>query len=192
MYEVGLAHAVRLPEEVILFRSDNDSLMFDLANIRVNYYDPDTEPKISRQHVSDALTTAFKEIDLQKHLAVRRGSESLNFHEWSILIKSLSNDRVINPPLIRTMRDAASKTFDSNAITRLLELGIIKTNYTKVTSEIIKQEADTPIDDWKMMSYKVTSYGIEVIKDSATRMDVFTPKIIKVIESLASEENLQE
>ena len=33
MYEIGLAHAVRLPEEVLLFRSDSDRLLFDLANV---------------------------------------------------------------------------------------------------------------------------------------------------------------
>lgn len=31
MYEVGLAQAVRLPEEVILFRSDTDPLLFDTS-----------------------------------------------------------------------------------------------------------------------------------------------------------------
>src|SRR5688572_24479525 len=33
MYEVGLAHAVRLPEEVLLFRSDADPLLFDVAQV---------------------------------------------------------------------------------------------------------------------------------------------------------------
>ena len=31
MYEVGIAHATRLPEEVILFRSDSDDLIFDIS-----------------------------------------------------------------------------------------------------------------------------------------------------------------
>ena len=31
MYEVGLAHAVRLPEEVLLFRSDDQQLLFDVS-----------------------------------------------------------------------------------------------------------------------------------------------------------------
>ena len=32
MYEVGIAHACRLPEEVLLFRSDRDDLLFDVTN----------------------------------------------------------------------------------------------------------------------------------------------------------------
>ncbi|MEA3323966.1 MAG: hypothetical protein U9Q37_02350 [Euryarchaeota archaeon] len=49
LYEVGLAHAIRLPEEVILFRSDEDQLIFDITNVRVNSYDPDTDPSTARK-----------------------------------------------------------------------------------------------------------------------------------------------
>src|SRR5258708_1529040 len=35
-YEIGIAHATRLPEEVLLFRSDDGAMLFDVANIRVN------------------------------------------------------------------------------------------------------------------------------------------------------------
>jgi hypothetical protein len=45
MYEVGLAHAVREPHEVILFRSDDERLLFDMANVRVNRYDPRRQPR---------------------------------------------------------------------------------------------------------------------------------------------------
>jgi len=44
MYEVGLAQAVRLPEKVILFRSDEGERPFDISNIRVHQYDPDNNP----------------------------------------------------------------------------------------------------------------------------------------------------
>ena len=40
LYEVGIAQAVRLPTEILLFRSDSDPLLFDISNIRVNRYDP--------------------------------------------------------------------------------------------------------------------------------------------------------
>jgi len=48
MYEVGIAHAVRLPEEVLLFRSDGDTLLFDTSNIRVNKYQPEISPDEAR------------------------------------------------------------------------------------------------------------------------------------------------
>jgi len=69
MYEVGLAHALRLPEEVILFRSDSDPLLFDVANVRVNWYDPDGNPEEARRKVADIIIEALKEVDLKKNLA---------------------------------------------------------------------------------------------------------------------------
>jgi len=40
LYEVGIGHAVRLPEEVVLLRSDDLRLDFDIAGVRVHSYDP--------------------------------------------------------------------------------------------------------------------------------------------------------
>jgi hypothetical protein len=71
LYEAGLAHAVRLPQEVLLFRSDNKQLMFDVANIRVNRYDPDGAPETAKRQVSDAIVAGLKEVELLRQLAVR-------------------------------------------------------------------------------------------------------------------------
>src|SRR5262249_37328055 len=68
MYEIGLAHAVRLPEEVVLFRSDQEDLPFDVMNIRVNGYDPDGSPDEARGKVRDALKEALREVDQSKNL----------------------------------------------------------------------------------------------------------------------------
>src|SRR5207249_9896684 len=72
MYEVGLAHAVRQPPEVLLFRSDDERLLFDVANVRVNRYDPDSQPEQARELVSGAIREALQEIDLQRSLTVKR------------------------------------------------------------------------------------------------------------------------
>src|ERR1035438_1446336 len=58
-YEVGIAHAARLPEEVLLFRSDRDAISFDIANIRVNSYDPDDKPAEAQQLVAEAIASAL-------------------------------------------------------------------------------------------------------------------------------------
>ena len=55
LYEVGLAHSVRLPEEVLLFRSDDQQLLFDVANVRVNRYDPDADAGGAREQVARSL-----------------------------------------------------------------------------------------------------------------------------------------
>ena len=103
MYEVGLAQAVRLPEEVLLFRSDNDSLLFDTANIRVNTYSPEDAPEKARAQVADTILDAGRrEIDLRKHLAVKKAAESLDDPSWWVLAQSQSDGGVPHPQM-RTM-----------------------------------------------------------------------------------------
>lgn len=87
MYEVGIAHSRRLPAEVILFRSDNDHLMFDLANIRVNPYNPDGKPHEAKLFVKEALKSAINEIDHQRHFSVQRAVDSLT-HDYTISFRS--------------------------------------------------------------------------------------------------------
>lgn len=45
MYELGMSHAVRQPEEVLILRSDSDRLPFDTATLRVVTYNPDEDRK---------------------------------------------------------------------------------------------------------------------------------------------------
>src|SRR5262249_39730560 len=78
MYEVALAHAVRLPEEVVLFRSDRDNLLFDTANVRVNPYDPDHDPAAARLAVANAITSSLNEVELRRHLAVSQAAKTLD------------------------------------------------------------------------------------------------------------------
>lgn len=44
LYEVGLSHARRPPETVVLVRSDHDPMLFDIADVRVSKYDPHNSP----------------------------------------------------------------------------------------------------------------------------------------------------
>jgi hypothetical protein len=39
MYELGLAHAIRTPEAVVIIRSDSTPLLFDVSNMRIHVYD---------------------------------------------------------------------------------------------------------------------------------------------------------
>jgi hypothetical protein len=55
LYEVGIAQAVRLAEEVLLFRSDSDRFAFDMAGVRVHTYDPDTKPKEAQSLVAESI-----------------------------------------------------------------------------------------------------------------------------------------
>jgi len=81
---VGLAHASRLPEEVILFRSDENELDFDIAGIRVhNYYPNDIDN--ARTKIKGLIRDALKSIDLHKSIAVQKGLQSLDFPMYALL-----------------------------------------------------------------------------------------------------------
>lgn len=54
MYEIGLAHAMRHPEEILIIRSDRAPLLFDVANIRIHSYDLD-QPHEARGHLTRLL-----------------------------------------------------------------------------------------------------------------------------------------
>jgi hypothetical protein len=92
MYEIGLAHAVRLPEEVLIFRSDSDRLLFDVANVRANSYDPEGDPELARSQVSNAIIESLKELDLRRYLAVRSAAQSLDAVGWSVLLLATTKD----------------------------------------------------------------------------------------------------
>ncbi len=151
MYELGIAQAARLPEELIIFRSDDSPLPFDFTNTRIHNYDPDSKPKEAREKVTNVIESAFDEINLQKHLAVKRAAESLDFNGWHLLNTAKVDGKlehpIIHPLSLRDLltgrRDAPIKKDFINTIPRLLELGVISNQYTELTPAAIVQNHGT-------------------------------------------------
>lgn len=59
MYELGLAHSVRLPETVVVVRRSNAKIPFDIGHIRAHEYDRDNlaaAEKLIVAYLGDALT----------------------------------------------------------------------------------------------------------------------------------------
>jgi hypothetical protein len=159
LYEVGLAHATRLPEEVALFRSDNEVLPFDFMNIRVLKYDPDDDPKVARNLVANAIVQSLNELDLRNSLSVKRVAESLSADSWFLLLGAQPSG-IVHPPLLKTVSDALNSATQSHAIDRLLETGALSAEIKKLTQELLPKGADTPFNE--LMDYKVTELGIAV------------------------------
>lgn len=172
MYEVGLAHAIRLPEEVILFRSDNDELLFDLANVRVNSYDPDGDPEKARRRVGTTIVEAIKEVDLKRDLSVKAAAESLDYTCWDILLTAAAKDG-IHPQPMKTMGQALGNARHISAISRLLELGALRTNYLHITPELLASPNDQPAE--KMLKYKLTPFGNILLEHIASEMGMLSP-----------------
>lgn len=173
MYEVGIAHAKRLCEEVILFRSDKDPLPFDVTNIRVNYYNPASDPEKACQQVHDALNAAVQEIELRKHLAVQRAISQLDYPGWQLLIEADIGDGV-KPPPKGNWYEAWKNSVQMNTIPRLLELGLLSTEYPETASKnATKLQLPLPEEE---LRYKVTPFGNAVLAQ-AEAMNLLSPEI---------------
>ncbi len=160
MYEIGIAHSCRLPEEVLLFRSDSDQLPFDLVNVRVNPYNPDYDPKASISGVAIAIKNALREVDLKRHLAVKDAIKSLDHISWPLLSQACNNGAV-RPFPIQTMGDALANTPRNSAIVRLLQIGLLETDL-ETSVKIYAQDnvvADEPLTDESFFTYKPTPFG---------------------------------
>ena len=177
LYEVGLAHAIRLPEEVILFRSDEDQLIFDITNVRVNSYDPDTDPSTARELVIDSITDALKEVDLKRHLSVRRAAESLDYPSWMVLAEAQHG--CVTHPVMRTMRQALGNASRARAIERLLDMGALKTEYLQVTPEILQSAGDGSAET-AFIRYYATPFGSAIFEEGTAR--ILSPEIVSMLE----------
>ena len=187
MYEVGLAHAVRLPEEVILFRSDDDDLLFDVGNVRVNRYRPDEDAASARRDVGEAIVSALKEVDLKQHLAVQHALGSLDLNSWNTLVTTMSvDDGTVAHPVIRTMGDVMAKTPVLHSITRLLDLGILRADYVEVTPEVLTKMKDAQVEEW--VTYKLTPFGRATMQALLSRTGMLSPEMQKLAAELCSQE----
>jgi len=86
MYELGLAHAMRLPEEVIILRDSSDEAQppFDIRHIRWAAFDPENV-RGSIKLIQRLLRQAEKEIDLTRDRLVERVVRRLDIDLLSFL-----------------------------------------------------------------------------------------------------------
>lgn len=184
MYEIGLAHSVRLPEEVLIFRSDTDPLLFDVANVRVNFYDPDGDPEDASQRVVDSIVESLRELDLKRNLAVKSAFGSLDYESWKVLSTAMELTEIKNLPT-RNLREAFDNARYNSAIIRLLEIGALEAEMIKLTPELLKK-ANQPIE--ALVTYRLTEFGRAVFEYSWTQLSDIPPEVISEVEKLAKEE----
>ena len=176
MYEIGLAHAMRQPEEVLLFRSDDRELMFDITNVRVHRYDPDGSPETARRFVSDTIVDSLREVDLKKSLAVRRAAESLDFHSWMTLLEARRGP--FHHPGTRTMGQALGGIARAHAISRLLEGAAIQAEFVKVTPELLRDQGPAE----RLVKYDITPFGSAIADYGIKDLGILSPEMRKHLE----------
>ena len=126
LYEVGLAHALRQPEEVLLLRQDNEQIAFDVASVRVHVYNPN-DANGSRDQIARLIRTCLREIDLRKGLKVQQAVESLD-GDCLTLLTNHGSSGGFSVSDQRTMRDAMNALPTRSAVSRMLDLGVIRTD----------------------------------------------------------------
>lgn len=192
MYELGIAHAIRLPEEVLVFRSDSGRLPFDVTSVRVRDYKPDEEFSEARTMVCAAIQDALIEIDHTRNLAVLRVSDSLDFRSWVLLGQAII-DGSIKHPIIRNARHVLSNISVLPALSRMLDLRLLETAHPRITQEFLATVSeDTPEE--LLFSYRATPFGVAVFDATAkkflphpTPSDEDMQKIIEELAGLAGE-----
>jgi hypothetical protein len=181
-YEVGIAHAVRLPEEVVMFRSDRDALAFDISNVRVHHYEPDENPEAARRYLTDVLVGSLNELQLRRHLAIRRAAEALDADGFMVLGEAQSTAGCLAPERT-TMGQALTAGPRLDAISRLLELTAISAEFLKVTPEHLA----TP-DSQPLARYRSTPFGTALFEHVVDRMGFNDPAIRKDVERVVRAE----
>lgn len=122
MYEVGIALACRLPQEVLLVRDDNDSFLFDVSTIPHMTIDFN-RPQEARQRLQEELMARLRERTYVNDARVQLAIAGLSAEELTAL-KQVAD---YAPGTVWGRKDTGSVDFFGMASTpRLLDKGLIK------------------------------------------------------------------
>ncbi len=172
LYEIGLAHASRLPEEVILLRSDDDQLDFDISGVRVHKYNPNNV-KESIELVKKLILSALKSIDDRKRISVENTSKLLDvtmYYLLHIAIQDIAHPTGDNSGGLLRAADHVL------AINRMLTLGLLETSFKELTPENV----NTHLSD--SATYRITPFGRAVLSRVREKNN-FSDAITKFLES---------
>jgi hypothetical protein len=123
MYEVGIAHASRQSSEVLLVRSDDEEINFDLAGIQVHSYDR-SNITATRIYFDQILKEALLQIDQTKSLQVQKVVDALDVHALEF-IQSSGKDAGFYAPEPTNMAGALLYIPKAAALTRLQTFGVV-------------------------------------------------------------------
>ena len=156
MYEIGIAQARRLPEEVLLFRSDSDVLPFDITTVRVNKYNPEKKPDHARELVARTIKEALEGIRISCHSSIKYAARGLDSTSWSVLTEAMQNDEgTIRTFPTHNMMLTIVHGPKNVAIGKLLETGALATDFRRSSEEYSRDELIDP----QKCTYTVTPFG---------------------------------
>lgn len=178
MYEVGIATAMRLPEEVILFRSDKVGLLFDVANMRINDYSPDDEPEEAIKKIQEAMVEAGKEVKLKQHLAIKHAARLMD--ETCIHLLAHAGMEKLTPIRPRSIRDAMSAIHHNAAVQKLSDLGAVSSQFIQLTGNENWQEIEK--EPGAIATFQMTEFGQALLIYIGDKMGMLNPVIRELLE----------
>lgn len=180
MYELGIAHACRQAQEVLMFRSDRGKLPFDLNTVRVFDYDPDRKPAAARSRVANMLSIALSEVDRRRGYTVQRAADSLDIPAIAALATA-DGALAVGESLGITswhpfLPDVAGTEEGRRGVTRLLELGLLTARYRRSYPSTQSGHLNwygRPLSE--VLNYALTQLGEDVLREIAGRFGVTSP-----------------
>jgi hypothetical protein len=139
MYELGLATAIRPETDMVIVKSDDKDINFDLIQIRTHQY-PKENAGEARQNFDKFLTGAL--------VARKNAKSQIEKHVWSLLDRDCLN-LMLRQGNHKPFGEKDASITELLTIRRLLELGIIRCEKTGDYSYI----------------YMWTDFGIAVTKN---------------------------
>jgi hypothetical protein len=124
MYEVGLSHALRHATEVLLIRSDDEQINFDVAQINVHRYDK-TNSAGAKDQIARLVADLLKQIQQEKSLKVARAVDLLDDVSRKYIV-DFALDGPFRGPNPQKMGEVLIAISYRIALTKLQELGILK------------------------------------------------------------------
>ena len=165
-------------EEVLLFRSDDRDLLFDITqrprpSIRSGRITRDGTAGCHRGNRS--VTPGGR----PQEESGRTGAtaESLDYHSWMTLLEA--HGRPFHHPATRTMEQALGAVARAQAIGRLLEAGCLRAEFAKVTPDLLKDQAAAE----RLVTYAITSLGSAVAAYGIKELGLFEPGIRESLEA---------
>jgi len=187
MWELGIAHVMRMPDEIILIRSDSDPSIFDLTQFRAFCYDANNIVS-SRTFVSDLAKDRLRTIDQSKSEYVRRCALSLDQMSLSVVFKTCAENK-LDPPTTNGIGEIIGNMSVTPSIGRLLDLGALKTSFLRLTPEKLTKESIKAIDSGAgLFQYEATILGRAIFRFVMENLNVFSPEVMPILKKMAQPE----
>lgn len=105
--------------------------------------------------------------------------EALDYSTWWLLVE-VHFKKEITYPNIKTVREALANSLRAAAISRLLDLGAIRTSYLDFTPGKYTELKDSTAA--QILSYRPTEFGTAVFEEGLRRIGILSPEMQSVLE----------